>query len=298
MITEKQRQERNLGLGASDMPIVMGESTYMTRLELYNQKLGIPFPQRKRVDEQLRDLGNRLEDMFRAMYAVENNVKILAPVREANDPILVQCDLVEYSLDTVVHPLFDFIRVNLDGFIPEWNAVHEIKMANEHVAWKWGTEETDAIPFDYLIQIGMQTEAKGADMGKLSAFLSGHQFKTYHYAKNDEFQDMLITEADKFWHDHVLNKIPPEATLLSDLRILYPAPKEPLKIQTTPEIALSVAELKDIKSAKSELEKREKDFRFKVESYMKTAEYLVDEQGKPVVTYIADKKGSRRFIVK
>ena len=41
MITEKQRQERKLGIGGSDMPIILGLSTYKTPYQLYLEKTGI-----------------------------------------------------------------------------------------------------------------------------------------------------------------------------------------------------------------------------------------------------------------
>ena len=40
MITQQQREERKLGIGGSDMPIILGLSNYKTPYQLYLEKIG------------------------------------------------------------------------------------------------------------------------------------------------------------------------------------------------------------------------------------------------------------------
>lgn len=119
MITQEQKEQRKLGLGGSDIPIILGLSSYKTPYQLYLEKKEIS----KNGDElsSVQYWGNQLESIIRDEFAKRNNVTIELP-------------------DTIIHPFHDFMRANIDGYIKEWDAVLEVKCAGQFMAYEWGED--------------------------------------------------------------------------------------------------------------------------------------------------------------
>ena len=76
MITEQQRNERNQGIGGSDMPVILGLSSYKTPYQLYLEKTG----QFKSEQEQnqFQYWGEQLEGVIRDEFAKRNNTSLLS----------------------------------------------------------------------------------------------------------------------------------------------------------------------------------------------------------------------------
>ena len=132
MLTDEQKKERKKGIGGSDMPIILGLSKYKTSYQLYLEKKGI-LP----INDEMSAVqywGNKLEPVIRDEFADRNNVLIQTP-------------------DTIIHPFYDFMRANIDGYIPAWEAVLEIKCSTQYMANEWGENGSDFIPMAYLVQV-------------------------------------------------------------------------------------------------------------------------------------------------
>src|SRR5271166_3036855 len=110
MITDEQIQKRRLGIGGSDMPIILGLSRYKTPYQLYLEKKGIV----STGDEMspVQYWGNRLEQIIRDEFSIRNKVNIETP-------------------DTLIHPILDFMRANIDGYIVDWDAILEVKCSSQ-----------------------------------------------------------------------------------------------------------------------------------------------------------------------
>src|SRR6185312_1484725 len=105
MITEEQRLARRNSIGGSDMSIILGLSSYKTPYQLYCEKKGIIDNSSEQT--QLQYWGNQLEVLIRKEFRKRNRVKVTTPK------------------EVIIHPFYSFLRGNLDGFIPKWNAVFE-----------------------------------------------------------------------------------------------------------------------------------------------------------------------------
>src|ERR1700753_293428 len=133
MITEKQKKERKLGIGGSDMPIILGLSSYKTPFQLYlEKKLIIEISQ---DESPIQYWGNVLEAVIRTEFSRRNNV------------------VIEEPKETFIHPFYDFMRGHIDGWIPQWNAVFEAKNSNQFMTHLWGKSQSDVIPIEYLVQV-------------------------------------------------------------------------------------------------------------------------------------------------
>ncbi len=276
MITLEQRTERQLGIGGSDMPIILGLSSYKTPYQLYLEKIGEVEPDFE--DTQLQYWGHQLEGVIRNEFEKRNNVSVECP-------------------NSVVHPFHDFLRGNVDGYIPEWNAVLEVKCSNQFMAKEWGEEGSDIIPMQYLVQVAHYCYVMNADCAYIAVLIGGHDYREFKYTRDKALEEKLIAEAEKFWNC-VQTRTPPEPINQVDLRLMFPQhdPEKTLTINN--DVAEQLTTLAETRFKIKELSQVEEKFKFNIMHFMKDAECLVNESGQPIITWKANKRGSRTFLMK
>lgn len=276
MITEQQRKERLLGIGGSDMPIIMGLSSYKTPYQLYLEKTGLI-----ETPDEMTDLqywGHRLEGIVRDEFAKRNNVTVECP-------------------DTITHPFYSFLRGNIDGYIPQWNAVLEVKCSSGFMAHEWGEDGSDVIPLPYLVQVAHYCAVTNADCAYIAVLIGGNDYREFKYNRDKVIEEKVIEEAKKFW-DCVQNKTPPEPVNQVDLRLMYPK-HNPEKTKTIePEVKEQLTTLVDTRFKIKQLSEVEEQYKFNIMQFMEDAEVLVDENNKPIISWKASKNGQRRFLMK
>ena len=277
MITQQQREERKLGIGGSDMPIILGLSNYKTPYQLYLEKIGEA--ESTYEDTQLQYWGHQLEPIIVQEFMKRNNVT------------------VQESPDSYVHPFYDFLRGNLDGFIPELNAVLEIKCSNQFMAKEWGEEGSDVIPMQYLVQVAHYCAVTNADCAYIAVLIGGNDYREFKYTRDLELEEKVIDAARKFW-ECVQTKTPPEPINQIDLRLMYPKHDPEKTITIAPDVAEQLTTLVDTRFKIKALSEVEEKYKFNIMQFMKDSECLVNEQGIPVITWKANKRGSRTFLMK
>ncbi len=277
MLTSEEIKERQGFLGGSDMPIIMGLSSYKTPYMLFLEKKGLIDTNVEEETEQ-QYWGKMLEPVVKSHFEKNNNV------------IVDDCNAVH-------HPKFSFIRGNLDGFIKSLNAVWEGKCSSAFMRHVWGDEGTDAIPMEYLVQIATYCSIKNADIAFLSVLIGGNQYREFIYERNLDLESIILEHATKFW-DCVQNNIEPEAINLSDIKTKYKKSNPENTVEYDTYIAEQISALSEIKEAMKELEKAEEEAKFHIMGFMKDSECLVDANNRPVVTWKPNRKGSRMFLFK
>jgi len=293
MITEQQRQERQLGIGGSDMPIILGLSSYKTPYQLYLEKIGEA--ESTYEETELQEWGHRIEPMIRIKFAEKHGFKLRAPIEDAKYAPL--CDLITYDLEAQVHPFNDFLRGNLDGFIPELNAVHEIKCSNQFMANEWGEDGSDVIPMTYLVQVAHYCAVTDADCAYITVLIGGHDYREFKYTRNFELESKIIDAAKEFWHC-VQTKTPPKPINQVDLKLMYPKHDPEKTVTIEPEVAEQLTTLADTRFKIKALSEVEEKYKFNIMQFMKDAECLTDESGRPIVSWKANKRGTRTFLMK
>lgn len=276
MITDKQRQERRQGIGGSDMPIILGLSNYKTSYQLFLEKTGLLNDTEK--ESQFQYWGHRLEPIIKEEFAIRNNIKVEAS-------------------ETVVHPFNDFMRGNLDGFIPEWNAVLEVKCSTQFMADLWGESGTDIVPLSYLVQVAYYCIVTNADCAYLAVLIGGNDYRQYKYTRDADLENMITVAAHNFW-ECVKKNITPPAVNQVDLKLMFPK-HAPDKIKTINiETLKQLTNLREVRSKIRELDALQEALKFNIMQYMEDAECLADEEGKPLMTWKANKKGARVLLLK
>lgn len=278
MLTPEQKEFRKNGVGASDSPIIMGFSSYKTPYVLYLEKCGLISCEQE--ETELQYWGNKLEPLIINEFEKRNNIEVLS------------------NLETVIHPNKSYFLANLDGFIPAWNAVLEVKTSNSFMRHEWGEDGSDIIPMQYLIQIAHQCVVKDAEKGYLAVLIGGNEYREYEYKRDPELETLIIEAVDEFWLNRVLPRIEPDSISIEDSRLKYKQSLINSSKPTTPQTISILNSLHKTKETKKTLEKQEEHFKMQIMEYMKEAECLLDESGKPVVTLKPNAKGNRVFLLK
>lgn len=272
MITEQQRADRKLGIGGSDVAIIMGLSNYMTPVALWMQKRGAL--EIESSDSPQAYWGNRLEDIVRQEFALRHDCEVIQP-------------------DTIVHPSHTYMRGNIDGFIPSENAVLEIKTCNQFLSHEWGQEGAE-IPPRYLVQIAYYCMLTNASKGFVAVLIGGQDYREYVYERDEWLEAEIVMACDQFWHC-VERNIQPEAQY-ADMKYLFKAVEEKSIVYTV-DLEEPIRKLQKLKNSYKQLQIEEEQAKLQIMQYMQDAEYLTDHDGKVLVSWKANKRG-RTFLVK
>lgn len=277
MITEQQRLDRRLGIGGSDVAVIFGLSNYSTPYQLFLEKSGlVEFA----VEEETRHQywGSRLESIIVDEFARRNNV-------------------VVEQRDTIVHPIHDYMRGNVDGYIPEWNHVLEVKCADGFMRDSWGEDGSDVIPMQYLLQVAHYCAVANSPTAHIAVLLGGNDYRQFVYHRDMTLENTIIDASKEFW-TCVQTNTQPEPINLGDLKLLFPRHNPEKTVIADESIALAISQLIDAKKQAATLDAIEKEAKFQICKYLEDAECLTNLEGKPLVTFKADAKGSRRFLLK
>jgi putative phage-type endonuclease len=293
MITEKQREQRKSGIGGSDIGIILGLSSYKTPYQLYLEKIG---EVESSIEEtNFQEWGHRLEPMIRIKFAEDHGFKIRAPIEDAKFAPL--CNLITYDLESQEHPFNEFLRGNLDGFIPELNAVHEIKCSNQFMTAQWGEKGSDIIPMIYLLQVAHYCAVTNADKAYITVLIGGYDYREFIYERNMALENKVIDAAKKFW-ECVQTRTPPAPINQIDLRLMYPRHNPDKTKSIAAPIARQLTTLADTRFKIKQLIEIEEQHKFNIMKFMEDAECLTDDSGRPLVSWKANRRGTRTFLVK
>ena len=277
MITEQQRKDRVNYIGGSDVAAILGISPFKTSYQLYLEKKCL-------VDSSYEETpfqywGSTLEPVLVQEFEKRNFVNI------------------KTEIDTQWHPVYSFLRGNIDGWIPELNAIFEAKTTSAYNSDKWGEPGTDQIPPEYLVQVAFYCAVMGCECAYIAVLIGGNDYREYKYTRNEELETKIITSACEFW-DCVQNNTPPNAMNKDDLKLMFPK-SLPLKVIPADEnILYRLNSLNEIKSNIARWQKYEEIEKFHIMDYMQDAEALTDDENNTCATWKTNKKGSRTLLIK
>lgn len=274
-LTAEQIEQRRSGLGGSDAGAVLGLNPYKTPVDVYLEKMGQALPEE---DNDAAYWGNVLEDTVAQEYARRKGVK----VQRRND-----------HFQNKDHP---FMMANIDRWVVGQRKILECKTAGQYVSDQWGPDGSDQVPDSYLIQCTHYMLVMGVDVADLAVLIGGRDFRTYTIGFDRKLADIIIEREHDFWHNHVMQEIPPAPTCLSDLLQLYPADTGLQKVASI-EAEHKAADLKEIKARIKELDSIKDQLELDIKTEMQDASILLNGDGKPIVTW-KKAKDSARFDAK
>jgi putative phage-type endonuclease len=177
---------RGLGIGASEIAILLGESNWGSNLELYYRKTG-EFTEPLQEESEEMELGRAFEEIARRVVAKRAGVAL--------QPIYPQL------CQSLVHP---WALATCDAIT---TAVEPVEVKN--LNWGFDAEEwSEQIPEKYVLQCQQQMLVLGADRCLFGALLSGSRL-IWEWVPRDEVRIRKIIRAgSEFWR-HVEDRVPP-----------------------------------------------------------------------------------------
>ena len=305
METEQWHKDRLNGLGGSDAAIVLGISPWKSRLELWNTKVN-KIVNSNPEDNLIFQIGHALEPIIAEHYSKMTNRQLeIRPQK--------------------IHSQHPFITGNIDREIVkserETPGILEIKTKGAFINW-----HEDEIPPYYVSQLQHYLAVYGYKWGSFAVLdLQSRTITHTDIERDDIFIENLINEEKKFWK-LVQDKTPPEIEPTESceefLREHFNQ-SEPITIDISDnEEATKFAEkLKHIKVTRKGLEESETECKTYFMNLLQNAEkaigsnYIITwkndknstkfdvdkfklDHPKLYKEYLAEKKGSRRFLTK
>lgn len=302
LVTKLWHIARRMGISGSNASVVMGDNTYKSRLDLFNELTGrVDSNNRKQTSAQ--EWGHRLEPLVVQKFAELHNVKFVSP-------------------DTFQSPLFNFMSASIDRFIVnaanEVQAILEIKTAtfnykvlndDGELVPVWGpgcqyqevTNEDGApslvmttadtqCPKSYKEQVLHYMLASGVYVGRMAVLISGNDYRDYVVPFDEETAINQIRAIDDFFCKHVLDDIVPPKSA-AEIRESAVIPDS--EIEASKEIERMVKEVKQLAEQRQAIEDKETYLKDNIISFMQDKEFLTD--GNSVIATFSMTKGRTTF---
>lgn len=262
-------KERRVSIGASETAGVLGvEGAYTTRLLTYNSKvLGS-----KIEDNDQMFMGREIEGAIADLYAKKTGREVV--------------DLGRYTIQR--HPTAH-LAATLDRMVvgPDVRGPLQLKSVGSAKAHEWGDEP----PLHYAIQVQAEMACTGEKRGFLAGWVGGQSLIHYDLRADPEFQAEMLSAVERFWHEHIVPRIPPEPTAkdVKALQRLYP--KDQGTTIPLDEVALSIAdEVADLKARINAQEERKDELENRLRAILGQATWGVLPDGSRLQWQLESKK--------
>lgn len=291
MLSPEQKAARRLGIGGSDIGVVVGVDPFRTRLDLYLDKAE-GFEQ---AETEAMERGRFFEPAIAAWHAHRHGVMVWepGPYRHPGRPI-ARC-----TPDRFWGP-------QADPAFRRTGRLLSIKAPGPRARDEFGEDGTDEVPLSYLLQLQWEMLCVGAtgldgllvDFALLSAVVDG-DLRTYRIEGDAELQGMLLEEAERFWRDHIEPRRPPpldgSVGAAAWLRRRFPANRKPLREATMEEEVLAL-QLREAEGAEALAQGEADRLRNLAREAIGDADGIKGAFG--AVTWRADKNGKRTLRTK
>lgn len=265
MLTQKQIEDRKLGIGGSDVAAICGLSKYKTPLDVFLEKIGEK--EAPDLDNQYIYWGNTLEPIVAQEFSVRTGLA----VKEAPEPF--------------IHPEHTFMRANIDRLVLGEEAILECKTASSYAKNLWGEDGTDIMPTEYYLQVAHYCAVLDKPKAYVAALIGGNDFRIMVYNRNMELEKKLIEIERRFWVEHVLERFPPNAQTVEDLGILIKEVKRDSFLLADNDIEEQWRLYKGIKEEIKALEEKAEQHKTRICLAMGDKEILQDAVNGRMATY-------------
>jgi predicted phage-related endonuclease len=196
---------RDEGIGSSDIPVIVeAEGAYQTRNKLYLSKLKLlPPPTEKELKSKkfIFDKGHQIEAMVRGRYELKDNISYSAALFQREDHAWCKAsvDLCNHDLKRIKEVKYVSLEEFEAGVCP----------ARYFPQIQWQYLNTGE---DWTVDLVLATDYMWDESRTEKIKLSKQEsFRTKEVAVpiDKEYCLKIFDEGHKFWHDHILKKIPP-----------------------------------------------------------------------------------------
>lgn len=182
---------RRRGIGGSDVPGILGLSRWASPLSVYMDKLG------ELTDSdpgEAAEWGNLLEPVVADKWSRDSGI-------------------ATWPVGTVAHPERTWQLASLDRVYGDPQAEVpagglEVKTTNQYLSDDWDSEE-GRMPDAARLQVQHYMDVTGLREFTVAALIGGQSLRVFRETYDAELAEMIRTEAERFWTQHVLTHTPP-----------------------------------------------------------------------------------------
>lgn len=257
---------RRSGIGGSDVAAILGLNKYKSALDIYNDKISTEEPKDQQTEAAY--FGSILEDVVAKEFSKRTGLK----VQRVNTMLRSgKGDWMIANIDrAVVNPdiagrvsVYDEQRQAETGRMISTNWILECKTANQFMADMWGESQEPEIvsgkvvtehkiPIYYETQVQWYLAVTGCELCYVAVLLGGQDFRIYAVKRDEDVIKALKEYCSIFWHENVLNRIPPQAQNMEDVQKLFPVDNGDM-VEATNEQAADIGELRTLAERIKEL---------------------------------------------
>ena len=259
--TEEWYQQRQTGIGGSDVCILLGmKPQWQTPYALFQEKRGLGA---NAIEHPWLSICRRLEPQVLELYAEATGLPVVAPnqmLRSREDP---------------------WRFVTPDALVPAKQLVVEAKIVRS--GQDWGEPWSDDIPQEYMVQVQHAMDLIGYPVTHLPVLVLGEGLRIYEVRADPELQHSL-REAEYEFMTRVLDNDPPTPMSVAEANQRY---QQVLgtSIRANQEIGVLIPVLKgEMHLAKATADDVE-HCKLQIMNFMGEHDTLIDEDGKVLVTW-------------
>lgn len=230
-LTDQQRAERRLGIGSSDVPVILGLSPYadQSRITLWLEKTGQTPDEPDEEPSSAMELGHLLEPVLAEHYARISGFRV-----ERRGP----------GVESVRHPEHAWRRANLDARIEGRRGALEVKTVGIGMARHWDLHADDGIPHYVRAQVAWQMHVADLDEVHVVGLIGGPTgFRGWVIPRDMVLEARIVEAAAEFWAT-VMQGVEPSldgsTTVREWLDALYPPRPEPVVWDVTDQATIQL----------------------------------------------------------
>ena len=250
-------EERQTGIGGSDVGAIVGVDQYRSPIDLYAEKIGMRLPPVQSIPMMV---GNMLEPLVADLYSEQTGAELVQDLRIKR------------------HPEHPFMIGHIDRFIKA-GGILECKTAGLRSAHLWGDQggEGDRIPANYELQVQHYLAVTGEPFADVAVLIGNSDFRVYRVERSAKAIESIIKIEADFW-DRVQRKEPPLIDFASPetMAALFPADTGEV-IASTPEVDAEVLQLKNLRIEIDALEDQRNSIQNRLKGYIGDSSTLVGE---------------------
>lgn len=225
----------------------------------------------------------------------------------------------QYSPEPIIHPKYPFMRARPDALVlapaediynvdncsglddvkektrtilgrPSVAGI-EVKNRGFFMGKHYGDEDSEDVLDSEAIQCHMGMACSGLPRWHLGVLIGGQKLRMFAIQRDEEMCRIIEEACVEFW-GYVQRKEPPPPSNISDCHRRWPKEAPGLRIAADARLADLIAQRQTLKGVLGDTDARLSAVEFRIKMAMKDAE-AVTVDGKPVLTWKADKNGKR-----
>ena len=204
---EEWLTHRKVGIGGSEISVLLGENQYQSPSQLWLSKVSVEAPNDFKQSEPAR-WGNLLETVVVTEWAARNNRQWI------HIPVILQSDDEPWLL------------ANIDAFAltddrQSITAIIEVKTTTEYNKELW---DTGPLPYNYICQINWYMGITGIGLTELVCLVGGQKLFAHTIPISEELFKEEKEAARKFWVENVMAMVEPQL-VAADLDVVKDKPR-------------------------------------------------------------------------